>query len=153
MGIRIEDDNNINLKSKIGHFCILEGEPCPIIANIRFTIKKTWNTAIGFGYYAVMLGDSQASLVSHDVAVYRYNDIAHIKYFPSFACESGLREEYRSRIVHKVKELIRKIYRQKLECLIVPGMKYPEYDMWSEFYKDFIRNPEKCIIEIVQESS
>lgn len=80
-------------------------------------------------------------------------DIAHIKYFPSFACESGLREEYRSRIVHKVKELIRKIYRQKLECLIVPGMKYPEYDMWSEFYKDFIRNPEKCIIEIVQESS
>lgn len=152
MGIRIEDDD-FNIEGMVGRFCILGGEPCPIIASLRLTIKKTWDTAIGIGYYAVMLGDSQVSLVDYDITVYKYNNITHKKWFPSFVCENGLREEYRSRIVHKVKEQIKKIYRQKLKFLISPGMKYPEYKMWSEFYKDFIRNPEKCIIEIVQESS
>jgi hypothetical protein len=153
MGIRIVDDDNINLKSKIGYFCILGGEPCPIIASIKFTTKNTWNTAIGSGYYAVMLGNGRVSLVGHDVAVYKYNDITYIKWFPSYVDENGLKEEYRSDAVYRVKELIKNIYRQKLENLILPSMKYPEYEMWSEFFKDFIRNPEKCIIEIVQESS
>lgn len=151
MGIRIEDVG-IKLESKIGCFCILDGEPCPTIASLRLTIKKDWNTAVGFGYYAVMLGDSQISIVGHNIDVYRYNDISHIKWFPSFVDEHGLKEEYRSDTVLRVKELIREIYRRKLEDLISPGMKYPEYDMWSEFYKDFIRNPEKCIIEMIEES-
>lgn len=152
MGIKIKDDN-LDLKSKIGYSCILDNEPCPIFANLRLTTKMGWNTAIGLGYYAVMLGNGRVSLVGHDIAVYKYNDIAHIKWFPSFVDENGLKKEYSGNAVQEVKELIREIYRQKLENLIFPSMKYPEYNMWSEFYKGFIRNPEECIIEIIEESS
>lgn len=151
MGIRIES-NNENIPSVtggFGHFCIIDGDPLPIIASIRFIIKKTSDTAMDFGYFAVMLCENQVILISCAHTVYRYYEI-QTRFIPSFADERGLKEEYRSSAIHKVKELVRERYRRELKHLISPNIKYPEYDMWSEFYKDFIRNPEKCIIEIIE---
>lgn len=159
MGIKVVDEKVFGVgipdtRGNVGLFCIIDGNPCPIVASIRIVMYKTLDTAIGLGYYAVMLYDNQVILTSFTRTVYKYNDIMHSKYiFPSFVDENGLKEEYKSEAVLRVKELVRKKYREKLERLNLPSMKYPKYDKWSEFYKDFIRNPEKCIIEIIEESS
>lgn len=147
MGIKVVD-NEPNVESKIGYYCIIENEPCLIVASIRFMIKENWNTATNVVYYAVMLGEGEVLLACCDI-IYTYDEIVRSKCIPLYVDENGLKEKYRGSVVSKVKKLIKNVYNGKLRCLISPSMKYPEYDMWSKFYKDFIRNPEKCIIEII----
>ena len=155
MGIRIVDEKVFNvgipdIKGKVGLFCIINGNPCPIIASIRLTMKKTLDTAIGLGYYVVMLCENQVILTGCNSNVYEYNYIINNKYIlPSFASKNGLKGEYKGNVALRVKELVRKKYKEKLERFISPSMKYPEYNILSKFYNDFIRNPEKCIIETI----